>query len=95
MGGGNNGCGSGLITSNKLLKSPDRTGFALRTQAVLSGECDYHVLYMYICMLGGMCLASYDHSIKVIAHTRNILELMNLIPRLPTKSLGMRQGAGQ
>lgn len=37
-------------------------------------------------MLGGMCLASYDHSIKVIAHTRNILELMNLVPRLPTRA---------
>ena len=40
--------------------------------------------YMYICMFGGMCLASYDHSIKVIAHIRNVLEMMNLVPRLST-----------
>ena len=49
MGGGDYGCGSGLlgVTSNNKLHSPDRTAFALRAHAAPSGECNY---YMYVCM---------------------------------------------
>ena len=72
MGGGDYGCGSGLlgVTSNKL-HSPDRTVFALRAHAAPSGECNYYVrvcvcvcirvcvcvcVCAYVCVCACMCV---------------------------------------
>ena len=45
IGGGDNGCGSGLlrVTSTNKLHSPDGTAFALQAHAALSGECNHYI----------------------------------------------------